>query len=629
MNSAPFMFLRPDFLWLFAVVAVFACWQIWRNGQNQTTSLIAPHLAKKVMPSAGKANTIRLWPTLLALTLLVLASAGPSFHQQQVPVYSAQAARVLVMDMSRSMYSQDITPTRLVQARYKALDMVNRFQEGETGLVAYAGEAFTISPLTNDSGTLDNLIPSLSPDIMPSQGSNVVAGLEQAKELLEQSGYVQGDIVLLTDGVDASDEQYVREWLSTNDYSLYIYAIGSEQGAPIQLPEGGFLKDSAGQIVIPKTDYSVLERLARAGQGKLLRYQANNDNMRVLDTAPQQDETLQEQQNKTLWRIDAGIYLVLMALPLLLWQIHTKAIAVIACVLLLPFPKSYASEASWFNNAEQNALNAYQSQAYEQATQSENPLITGAALYQQKQYEQALQAFNKDSSAQGLYNQGNALAQLGELDTAIERYQQAIDANPDFEAAKQNKALLEQLKQQQEQQQEQQSQENSEQQDSEQQQQDSGEGQSSEDQGGEGQEQQGDSDSQSQQSEQPGERNSEQNNRPENQAQSQQAQQSQQQNDQTPSAAKQSQEQTPEQQQAQAMPSEQGEGEENENAQQQAQAQLSQLTPEQREQAQQLNQLLRKIPDSPEILLRNKMQLEAQKRQFSRSRRPQGVEKSW
>ena len=89
------------------------------------------------------------------------------------------------MDMSYSMYATDIAPNRLTQARFKALDLLQLFKEGETGLIAYAGDAFTVSPLTTDVTTLENLIPSLSPEIMPSKGSNVLAGIDQAVSLLK------------------------------------------------------------------------------------------------------------------------------------------------------------------------------------------------------------------------------------------------------------------------------------------------------------------------------------------------------------------------------------------------------------------------------------------------------------
>ncbi|MBS3798853.1 VWA domain-containing protein [Pseudoalteromonas sp. BDTF-M6] len=654
-----FIFLRPDLLWLLLLPGFYLIWRLVASkDEQQQQPLIAPHLAAQVMQEGAEQRQNNGLLNALLLALMVVAMAGPSFSKQELPVYEAKMARVMVMDMSRSMFSTDISPNRLQQARFKALDMVELFKEGETALIAYAGDAFTISPLTSDSQTLTNLIPSLSPDIMPEQGSNVLAALTLAQELLEQADYPQGDIILISDGIDAEEEGDIRTWLSNNDYRLHIYAIGSEQGAPISLPDGGFLKDNQGQIVIPKTNFERLQRLAQLGGGKLIRYQPSSDNLNVLAVSKGEQTTQQAQNQQTLWRIDAGIYLALLVLPLLLWQLQRRAIMLGAALVLVPqlwTPAYAASGQSWFNNAEQNALNAYHDKAYEQAAQARNPLLSGAAKYQQQDYQGALADFNKDNSATGLYNQGNALAQLGKFDEALERYQQALDKDPNLEAAKANKSTLEQLKKQQEQQQNQQGdsgqeqdsqgQDSQQQEDGQQQQQD-GQQQGSEQQGES--QQQDDSEQQNGGSSAQNERNSNERNRPQNSAQADDKsdqdeqqesgesstessnEQSSQQND-AAASPETSSETSPEDSQEQAKAQQQALGEQQagqQDGEQQAAA-MAELSPEEREKAQQLNQLLRKIPDNPEILLRNKMQLEAQQRQRYRRRLPQGVEKSW
>ncbi|MCG7571021.1 VWA domain-containing protein [Pseudoalteromonas sp. CNC9-20] len=629
-----FTFIRPDALWLLIVVALYMLWRLTGSKRQPSNSqLIAPHLATQVLSQGQQKRAPSHVLSTLLMALMVVAIAGPSFSKKEVPVYQSKMARVLVMDMSRSMYSTDIAPSRLQQARYKALDMVDLFTEGETALVAYANDAYTISPLTSDSQTLTNLIPSLSPDIMPGQGSNVLAGLTQAQELLSQAGYARGDVILLSDGIDADEEADVRDWLASHDYRLHIYAIGTAEGAPINLPDGGFLKDQYGQIVIPTTDFSRLQRLAQAGNGKLLRYQASAANLSVLQSTEQPQQELQQDNKQTLWRIDAGIYLTLLIVPLMLWLMGRRALVLCAFMVLLPQPKAYAAQwQSWFNNEQQNALSAYQNEAYDQASQTENPLIAGAAKYQQQDYQGALDAFASDNSAQGLYNQGNALAQLGQLDEAIERYQQALEKNPELESAARNKALVEQMRQQQQQE----SQQGNNEQDSSQNKQQTEQDNDNQQQGEQQQSQQGQQQSADQ-------RNDANNNDPQNSAQANDESSGQQP---TESESKQSDsEQSQQQQQRQNGEQQQGDKAQNAEQQQQAQqmqqqqgdqqgteqqlaAQASELTPEERERAQQLNQLLRKIPDDPEILLRNKMQLESRKRQRYR-RLPQGVEKSW
>ncbi|MEO2281066.1 VWA domain-containing protein [Pseudoalteromonas pernae] len=643
-----FVFLRAPALYLLIPVAAYFIWRLFAKAAVvQQSQIIAPHLANQVMEGAhaNKRQSLGLTNTIL-MTVIVFALAGPSFSKQEVPVFEAKLARVMVMDMSRSMFATDISPNRLQQARFKALDMVELFKEGETALVAYSGDAFTISPLTSDSNTLTNLIPSLSPEIMPSQGSNVLAGLVQAQELLEQAGYYEGDIILLTDGIDSEDETDVRNWLSKSPYNLSIYAIGSSQGAPISLPDGGFLKDSQGQIVIPKTNFDRLNRLAKLGGGQLIRYQPSSDNLEAFTDIKVTATQVESKSQQTLWRIDAGIYLAMVAAILLLVQIHRNAIMLCAALVLIPWQSAHAATwQSWFKNEQQNALDAYQQQEYAQAATSGNALLSGSAKYQQQDYQGALEEFNKDSSATGLYNQGNALAQLGKVDEALERYQQALDKDPNLSAAAANKAILEQLKNQQQ---------NQQQSDDQNQQQEESEQQNSEQQQGDNQQQstqqQQDSQQQNSGSEGENQRNDSQQNNPQNSADPQQQDSAEQsadpaqekqseQADEQPNKdskkqfqeGKESQERADEEsaQQSQENSDEQADkGKQQQQAVAQAQ-QVEELTAEEKERAQQLNQLLRKIPDDPEILLRNKMQLEAQQRQHSSRRLPQGVDKSW
>ncbi|MDN3685501.1 VWA domain-containing protein [Vibrio sinaloensis] len=102
--------------------------------------------------------------------IAILALSGPSLTSKSRPSFANSSARVVVMDMSMSMYATDVKPNRLTQARYKVSDLLSYWQEGSTGLVAYAGDAYIVSPMTSDSSTIANLVPNLSPELMPYPG---------------------------------------------------------------------------------------------------------------------------------------------------------------------------------------------------------------------------------------------------------------------------------------------------------------------------------------------------------------------------------------------------------------------------------------------------------------------------
>ena len=631
-----FTFIRPAVLWLLIPVLALFFIAFIKHKKQSADNLIAPHLAPFIMNESNTKASQPLWLVAVFCCLAIIFSAGPSFEEKQVPVFQSKSARVIVMDMSYSMYSTDIAPNRLMQSRFKALDMIELFKEGDTALVAYAGSAFTISPLTNDATTLTNLIPSLSPDIMPDKGSNVLAGLDMANELLTQAGYIDGDIILVTDGIDQEEQSDITSFTSNSSYRLNIYGVGTEQGAPIKLPEGGFLKDSYGQIVIPTINISRLKSLATRSGGKFALYQPSSSDIATFAPSANSELLKDEKQSHALWRIDAGIYGLLILLPLGLYLFRSAAFVGAFLVLsVLPTQQASALELpSFLKNTDQQALDAYKNKDFERAANADSSSLKGSALYQQGNFDAALEAFSNDKSATGFYNYANALAKSGQLEQAIDAYKQAQTLQPNFSEAADNQALVEQLLEQQQQQQEGDSQDNQQQSDQSEQQNNQ---QSDQSQQGEN------SDSQSEQSQ--GEQSQEQQGEPSDESDTEQDQQSAEsgsQSDKQNEPELQTQPQTnQEQKQPEQTNEEQAENaqpqtaqqqtltdEQKQNAQQQAaQAQTRELTNEEKEKAQQLNQLLRKVPDDPAILLRNKMQLEAQKRQYQR--RPTGVEKSW
>ncbi len=450
-----FEFIRPAILWLLIPAVGLFFVALIKRKKASNEQLIAPHLAQFIMSDASTKTNQSLWLLALFCSLGIIFSAGPSFEEKQVPVFQSKNARVIVMDMSYSMYSTDILPNRLMQARFKALDMIDLFKEGDTALVAYAGSAYTISPLTNDATTLENLIPSLSPEIMPDKGSNVLAGLDIAKELLGQAGYLDGDIILITDGIDQQEQSEVSTFTKNTQYRLNIYGVGTAQGAPIKLPEGGFLKDHYGQIVVPTINTSQLKSLATNSGGKFASYQPSSADIAVFAPSANGELLKDEKQNHALWRIDAGIYGLLLLLPLSLYLFRRAALLSVFLVFsFLPQQNAYAVDLpTVLKNTDQRALDAYNNKDYEQAITAKSSQLKGAALYQQGNFEAAVNQFSDDKSATGFYNFGNALAKAGKLEEAINAYQQAQALRPNFTQAADNQALVEQLLNQQQEQQ--------------------------------------------------------------------------------------------------------------------------------------------------------------------------------
>ncbi|MCG9722300.1 VWA domain-containing protein [Shewanella sp. Isolate7] len=445
-------FLRPE--WLLALIPLTLLLWLQRRQQHQASSwnrYIAPHLAKVLVsgPAANKKQHLGLVAFIWLVGILALS--GPALTKQKLPVFESNLGRVIVMDMSLSMYATDLAPNRLTQAKFKATDLIKSLKEGETGLVAYAGDAFTISPLTRDQSTLLNLLPTLSPEIMPVLGSNLPAALKQAKQLLVQGGHLKGEIILLADGVEPEQIGEAKSILEDTQYRLSIIAMGTAQGAAIRLPDGQLMRGKSDQVVVSQTHLNDLGSLIGESGGKLFAYRADGKDLEALtQSLSQESDAKTSDRQGEAWQ-DLGPYLaLLLLLPALLSFRH--ALAALACLMLLS-PSPQAQAASWqhpFSTDDQRAMQAYQAQDYQAAAkQFDSPQWKASSLYKSGDYQQALELFEQDDSASGLFNQGNSLMQLNELDKAIERYQQALDKDPQLNQAKQNLELAEQLKQQQ------------------------------------------------------------------------------------------------------------------------------------------------------------------------------------
>jgi Ca-activated chloride channel family protein len=628
-----FHFIRP--WWLLAIIAlVFALNLLkkYRLSQSGWQQLLPEHLANVLVDKQQNQKKLSLTMPFIIGLLTIVAIAGPTWKKLPQPVYQTARGSVLIMDMSYSMYATDISPNRLTRSRYKAIDLLERLIEGETGLIAYAGDAFTISPLTDDINNIKLLLPSLSPELMPELGSNPLAALTLAHDMLINAGHSKGDIYWFTDGIDNYDIQDITDWSRSNNHRLNILGIGTKAGAPIKLNNGELMKDSGGSIIVPKLSISALKGSAKRGQGNYATLANNNNDIEQLLRQPFDIEEQEQKESSNTgdqWQ-EVGPYLLLLVLPLLLPYFRRGRLLAILPVFLLitPVDKSYAQSTAlpitmpatksvspvapnhqipsadlttsfWddlWETKDQQGQKQFNSEAFQKAANRfEDSSWQGSSYYRSGDYEQALKAFQQKGTAEALYNQGNALAQLKRVDEAIEAYDQALKKNPQHEDAKANKAYLEELKKQQEQQKDQQQQdqdknndENKEQQDQEGQKQDQDQEQK-----------ESDDPSQDSDSDQKGDKKEG--------------------SDKEQSEAEKSQEeeQKKAEQEKESKESEAKEQSDEKSKQTPAQLRAAEKLAEETEQKHQ--QLLNKVTDDPYMLLRNKMQLEYQKRRNNRS----------
>jgi Ca-activated chloride channel family protein len=456
-----FQFLRP--IWLLGLIPMLVCFlAMWRI--NSVVTAWDKAIDKSLLPflldrSKNAAQRTPLIILLIAWTLAVLSMAGPVWQKLPQPVQKREDALVIVLDLSLSMFAPDHEPSRLDLAKRKLRDILSLREEGQTALVVYAGDAHTVTPLTDDVVTIAALVPSLSPNIMPLFGSNPMLAIDAAIKLLDDVEANRGKILLMTDGISGFDqESLITAQIQATDYELLVMGIGTEEGAPIRTNDGNLLTDEAGTIIVPKLNKNVLQSLANRVNGRYHDIQLADSDLAYLlsDLDLLDDNQLSDVEEEFDVWYETGPWLLLLVLPLAAMSFRKGWLFSISLILGggLLLPPQQAKALEWrdlWQTKDQQAAEAYSAEDHSIAASLFRSLgWQGAANYKSENYEAAVAAFSADSSADGNYNRGNSLALTGNYEEAIAAFDVAIALEPDHTDAIANKEIIEQLLEQQE-----------------------------------------------------------------------------------------------------------------------------------------------------------------------------------
>jgi len=604
-----FHFIRP--LWFLALIPVLLAFVLLLKQKSYSqgwSKFCDQELLEYLSISSGfKQKRYPLFFLTLAWLISVFALAGPSWQKIETPLFSSKDSLVIILDLSNSMNAEDLKPSRLARARHKLTDLLKMRREGQTALIVYAGDSHVVSPLTADSNTILSMVPILNSSLMPVPGTNLTQAIQHAIQLFKNAGEFRGKILLLTDGINRSDQKEISKQIKLAKESGYITSIigiGSPEGAPVaSSQQGGYLKDQQGNIYISRLQSEKLTQLAQLGGGQYQTISVSDQDIKKLLKKPQQNQfdQLQKEQQQIKhdkWQ-DEGIYLVLILLPFALLAFR-RGWLLLLVIIITPFSEpSYALtwDDLWLR-ADQQGSRAFQLGQHEKAAeQFKSPEWQGSAYYRAGQYDKALQAFSKSESLEARYNKGNTLAQMNRFEEAIKAYQEVLEEEPQHQDSLKNKTVLEKFLEQQQQQQQQQQNKNSDQQNQ--------------------QSDQNQQQSQQQKNQQPDQKNQE-NEQQQEQEQQQQSSQQQQQNAEQQSQSQQQKKQQNQQQdekesKQQAISETENdttEKEEQEQAEKAIDTQFSKLSEEQQ---QSMQQYLQQIPDDPSYLLRRKFYLNSRR----------------
>jgi Ca-activated chloride channel family protein len=318
---ADFHLLRP--FWLLGWIPAALLFLVVRRRQDverQWRNLIAPHLLERLL--VGGDHGIRFQPIHLIVGLASLgslAAAGPTWEREVTPFTEDKAPLVITLDLSRSMDAIDVEPTRLERAKQKIRDLLALRRGARTGLVAFAGSAHMVLPLTDDTSFFETYLMALETALMPVPGKDSSAALALAERMLERDE-VPGSILFVTDGIGAEHLSALVMHAEASNDELLVLGVGTSEGGPVRAGESGFVTDAKGQRMIARLDRQGLEAVARETGAFVATVTLDDADVNRIERRIQSHlEAVREADPSARWR-DFGYYLVFPAALLgLLW----------------------------------------------------------------------------------------------------------------------------------------------------------------------------------------------------------------------------------------------------------------------------------------------------------------------
>jgi Ca-activated chloride channel family protein len=452
-----FHFLRP--WWLLALAALPLLWRALSRGGADAGAwrgVVDAHLLPHLLDAQGAARASRVprWIAACAWVVACVALAGPAWERLPQPLFENHAARVFALELSPSMSAQDLKPSRYERARFKLDDMLARSGGMQTALIAYAGDAFVVAPLTDDVHTVTNLVDALDPSVMPAHGNDTGRAIDLGVNLIRQAGLNGGEIVVLADGA-GDDAVMAAQRARVAGIRVSVLGVGTDQGAPVALAQGGFLKDSAGNIVVPKLDASALQAVAQAGGGRYAGVTADaGDIDALLAGAPLQSAADARAVDAITTRfLDRGPWLVLLLLPLVACGFRRGWLMLLplAFVVHATPAQAFSWRDLWQRPDQQARAQLDAGHADVAQKLARDPPLRGAAAYRASDFAAAESDFAQADDAQAQYNRGNALAKEQDYKNAIAAYDAALRQDPRLADAQANKQAVEDWLKQQEQ----------------------------------------------------------------------------------------------------------------------------------------------------------------------------------
>ena len=284
-----FRFDDPIYLWLLLVIPflVLIRFGMWRKQKKNWKKLGDKNLLKQLSPEVSPIRSMVKFVLLLAaLTLIILMLARPQMGSRVSHEKRNGIECIIALDISNSMFAQDVVPSRLEKSKMLVENLVDHFNNDRIGLVVFAGDAFVQLPITSDYVSAKMFLQNISPSLIQTQGTDIARALRVSMSSFTQQDKIGRAIILITDGEDheGGAEDAAKE-ASKKGINVFILGVGGTKGAPIPTGNGGYLQDGAGETVMTALNENMCRQLAQVGNGMYIHVDNTSDAQEQLNNA--------------------------------------------------------------------------------------------------------------------------------------------------------------------------------------------------------------------------------------------------------------------------------------------------------------------------------------------------------
>ena len=406
---------------------------------------------------------------LLVAVVIIISVVRPYSGYDEITFKQHGGDLMFLVDISKSMLASGLQPSRMDAVKLKIIDTIDLTERSGAvarfGVTVYAGDGYTICPLTSDSAVVRQFTEFLSPDLVSNGGSNLTAGIETALDRLEPSRPTSSYILLLTDGERGIEASGIGKF--SGEIPINIIGFGTPNGSSITLPNGATLRDGRGKAVISRLEEDYLRELAEKNGGDYSRATIDDSDIRHIFKTFRGDAIV-EQAISTTIKVYNELGPIVAAIALLCFSvIRLKALTIVLLGVVFstlgPIHTIRADTLGIFNPDE--ALEHYNKGDYAEAEERYRALLKidatnrtakrglASALLKKGELSESQQLFHELAEEErsgrdffeNTFNEGNVLVAQQKYLEAIDAYNRALDVKPDDESALHNLRIARQL----------------------------------------------------------------------------------------------------------------------------------------------------------------------------------------